>query len=77
MATIYESAPLPPLAKGDKVRHLADIEKGYVGDNLCARYGLGTVEGQDKHGDWIVWFPKRNFDWETTFSRHWIQKVEE
>lgn len=71
MATIYESAPLPPLAKGDKVRHLLDIEKGFQ------RYGLGTVEGQDKHGDWVVWFPQRNFDWETTFSRHWLQKVEE
>lgn len=73
---IYESAPQAPLAVGDKVRHLRDIEKGYVNNHPCARYGLGTVLGQDQFGDWVVNFPQRNFDWERTFARHWIEKVE-
>lgn len=71
MATVYSSAPLPPLAKGDKVRHINDIERGW------GRYGLGTVEGQNENGDWVVWFPQRNFDWERTFVRHDLRKVEE
>jgi hypothetical protein len=73
---LFEGKPLPPLAVGDKVRHLRDIEKGYVGDHICARYGLGTVLGQDEFGDWVVNFPQRNFEWERTFARHWIEKVE-
>ena len=66
---VSEIAPLPALVKGDKVRHLLDIEKGWN------HYGIGTVEGQDEFGDWIVWFPQRVNDWERTFARHWIAKV--
>jgi len=67
---LFEGKPLPPLAVGDKVRHLRDIENGW------SRYGLGTVLGQDEFGDWVVNFPKRDFEWERTFARHWITKVE-
>ena len=66
---VYESAPEAPLAIGDKVRHARDIEKGWN------YYGVGTVEGQDKFGDWIVHFPQHPYG-ERSFARHWIQKVE-
>ena len=73
---LFEGKPLAPLAVGDKVRHVVDIENGYVDGNPCARYGLGTVLGRDEFGDWVVNFPKRNYEWERTFARHNIQKVE-
>jgi hypothetical protein len=51
------------------VRHARDIEKGWN------YYGVGTVEGQDKFGDWIVHFPQHPYG-ERSFARHWIEKVE-
>lgn len=67
---LFDGQPQAPLAVGDKVRHIRDIENGWT------RYGLGTVLGRDEFGDWVVNFPHRDFEWERTFVRHHLEKVE-